>query len=112
MTVTKHTAYAPGSEIITANSYANQQRLAGTYVRSSNGHRRRAWLPPRSVNLRMRTHIIERDGEACAECGKKTTLLHLDHIKPYRLGGIYIEWNLQLLCESCNARKGAKWDGC
>jgi 5-methylcytosine-specific restriction endonuclease McrA len=35
-------------------------------------------------------------------------LLELDHIHPYILGGKFVVENLQTLCNSCNARKGAK----
>lgn len=103
--MTHPTEYAPGSAIITAASYARQMALAGTYYQMGQ-YRRRCWYPPRSVHLKMKRFILARDG-ACVQCGSSTRL-HLDHIKPYRLGGLYVEWNLQALCESCNSRKGAK----
>lgn len=34
-------------------------------------------------------------------------ILELDHIVPYVLGGTTAQDNLQALCTSCNARKGA-----
>jgi hypothetical protein len=37
----------------------------------------------------------------------RTRLLELDHVIPYVLGGKFEEDNLQALCNSCNARKGA-----
>ena len=103
--------YAPGSAIITAASYATQTRLAGTYLRSAGGNRRRAWKPPRSVHLKMQAFIFDRDGNRCVSCGdSRRWRLELDHIKPYLHGGIYIEWNLQALCYSCNASKCARWE--
>lgn len=45
----------------------------------------------------------------CVECGK-TKDLTIDHIKPVKLGGADVETNLQILCRSCNSKKGAKWN--
>jgi 5-methylcytosine-specific restriction endonuclease McrA len=42
----------------------------------------------------------------CRKCNKSGAL-QLDHITPVKLGGL-TEWdNSQMLCQSCNARKGA-----
>lgn len=83
---------------------------------------------------RVRLAVYTRDGFACLHCrwappipedydgryalGVTTydpirnhfgcRLLELDHIHPYSLGGKFEVSNLQTLCNSCNARKGAK----
>lgn len=101
--------YAPDSEIITSRCYARQLLVAGTYRRTISGHLVRAWKPPRSVHRRMQAFIYQRDGFTCQLCRKHRSqlrcLLTLDHIHPYKLGGLYIEWNLRTACESCNASK-------
>jgi 5-methylcytosine-specific restriction endonuclease McrA len=33
---------------------------------------------------------------------------HIDHIMPLSLGGIHSDWNLQLLCPTCNIKKSNK----
>ena len=53
-----------------------------------------------------------RKGEyVCQKCGRRFTTrrgLHIDHIVPMARGGKTTEANLQVLCASCNLRKGAK----
>jgi 5-methylcytosine-specific restriction endonuclease McrA len=46
-------------------------------------------------------------GNKCLYCGA-TKRLTVDHIVPIKLGGPNIITNLQLLCRSCNSRKGTK----
>jgi len=64
----------------------------------------------RDASLRLRFHILKRDNFSCRACGaspalKHGLLLHVDHIKPWSLGGETIEDNLQTLCETCNLGK-------
>lgn len=81
---------------------------------TSNG--RRLWTrAPGSGLTASRTHIpadvrdavYERDGYACRHCGA-TDDLALDHIHPWSRGGPDTVDNLQVLCRSCNSKKGAK----
>lgn len=51
--------------------------------------------------------VGRRDGFHCGNC-KITKNLHLDHIKPVSVGGTSEAENLQLLCGSCNSKKGDK----
>lgn len=50
--------------------------------------------------------IGKRDGFKCAACGCLENL-QLDHVVPVTWGGKSVADNLQLLCASCNVRKGA-----
>lgn len=47
---------------------------------------------------------------ACAACFVPIArdTLELDHIKPISKGGLHCDDNMQLLCRTCNRRKGAK----
>jgi hypothetical protein len=51
--------------------------------------------------------IKKRDGEKCKMCGD-TKRLEIDHITPLSKGGGDELDNLQILCKSCNTRKGAR----
>ena len=77
--------------------------------------------PPRG----MRLLVLERDGYQCRSCGwkpgdpvpikKKTDRLvyrglEIDHIYPKSLGGPDEPGNFQVLCTTCNCRKGVRID--
>lgn len=100
--------FAPGSSVISMYLYQRQLSVAGTYRITSGGNRVRAWNPPRTIVHKMRQVITQRDAGVCQLCFATATWPELDHITPYRDGGLYIEWNLQLACAKCNARKGAR----
>jgi hypothetical protein len=46
----------------------------------------------------------------CVECNAQEKL-SIDHIQPVSKGGSDDLSNLQILCRSCNSKKGAKWEG-
>lgn len=53
--------------------------------------------------------ILIKQGGVCLACAADLYIkYHIDHIKPLSKGGTNNPSNLQLLCPSCNAAKGAK----
>lgn len=58
----------------------------------------------RDIPNAIRREVMNRD-KSCQQCGAVTDLT-LDHIVPYSKGGPDTVLNLQVLCRSCNARKG------
>lgn len=78
--------------------------------------KKRYWKDPKyhTVKIVARRHgcyidllkkILERD-KICQHCSTEENL-SFDHIIPVSKGGKAIEDNLQILCRSCNSRKGA-----
>ncbi|HRU99534.1 MAG TPA: DEAD/DEAH box helicase family protein [Ruminococcus sp.] len=70
--------------------------------------------PNIGIPLKMKVFDKARNSNGdyvCAGC-KKTfnsrQYLHVDHIKPMAKGGKTVEENLQILCRTCNQRKGDK----
>ncbi len=65
------------------------------------------WKPdvPEGYNGR---YALGGDGDYCPRRRRrKLRILEIDHIVSYLKGGRYVIDNLQALCNSCNARKGA-----
>ena len=61
----------------------------------------------RRMSMNVRRTVYERDGHVCLRCGA-TEKLTVDHIFPVSRGGADDLSNLQTLCHSCNAKKGAR----
>ena len=51
--------------------------------------------------------VWRRDEGRCRNCGSQS-FLEFDHIVPHSKGGPTTYRNLQLLCQDCNRRKGAR----
>lgn len=70
----------------------------------------------------VRAAVLERDGYKCRECGwapgdpvpengggrEIYRALEVDHVYPKSLGGASEEANYQVLCTTCNSKKGAR----
>ncbi|PQJ09230.1 hypothetical protein CJD36_020750 [Flavipsychrobacter stenotrophus] len=66
---------------------------------------------PREPGWRLRYMVLKRDLFRCVACGASPatnlgTVLHVDHIVAYSIGGESVMENLQTLCEVCNGGKG------
>ena len=53
----------------------------------------------------VKHEVWHRDGGKCVRC-KSTQSIQFDHIQPFALGGDSSPANIQLLCGSCNLRRG------
>lgn len=94
----------------------SQKRAAANYRQTERGrevrritkaHRRGAFgtFTPEEWNKRLDEY-----GRKCARCGSQDHL-EKDHIRPIALGGTNMIDNIQPLCRSCNASKGARHVG-
>jgi len=63
--------------------------------------------PGRGVTPEDRRRIFAYYGRQCLVCGTRRSLV-LDHVTPLFLGGRHDPDNLQVLCWSCNTKKGLK----
>ena len=62
----------------------------------------------RDPSVSLRYEVFTRDNYRCVICGRSTSdgiKLHIDHIKPYSLGGETVLENLRTLCDDCNLGK-------
>jgi hypothetical protein len=57
------------------------------------------------ITQEVRIEVWQRDFGRCVDCGSQENL-EFDHIIPFAMGGSSTARNLQLLCGSCNRRKG------
>lgn len=76
------------------------ERLAALRVAAGNA---------RSLSVRVRFQVLQRDKFTCQYCGAKApdVRLEIDHVIPVVLGGSRDLSNLRAACEACNAGKGA-----
>ena len=76
-------------------SKGRDDRLAGQWGQTTKGIKDTLWASQE---------------KQCANCKIQFPLedMHLDHIKPLKKGGEHEDSNLQVLCQACNLRKGAK----
>jgi 5-methylcytosine-specific restriction endonuclease McrA len=54
-----------------------------------------------------RVFVWSRDGGRCRNCGSDQEL-HFDHVIPRALGGSNLAENIEVLCRTCNLKKGSK----
>ena len=60
-----------------------------------------------AIPQRVRHEVWRRDRGTCVECGSRARL-EFDHIIPVARGGSNTVRNIELRCEPCNRRKGAR----
>lgn len=60
-----------------------------------------------AIPERVRHEVWRRDRAACVDCGSRARL-EFDHIIPVSRGGSNTPRNIELRCEPCNRRKGAR----
>jgi 5-methylcytosine-specific restriction endonuclease McrA len=84
-------------------------------LREMHHNSRRARKAEAFVEEVDRKVVWERDEGKCQWCGCDVPYkeMHLDHVIPLAKGGEHSYANTQVLCASCNGRKGAKlgWNG-
>jgi hypothetical protein len=64
----------------------------------------------RHVSTSVKHDVWQRARGQCENCGSQHQL-NYDHIQPFALGGDSDPGNIQLLCQSCNIRRGVKTFG-
>jgi len=64
--------------------------------------RRKRW---NKIKTKTTEQLFQRDGKRCSQCGA-TENLTIDHIIPISKDGTNDLDNLQVLCLSCNCKKG------
>jgi HNH endonuclease len=67
----------------------------------------RAATARQAIPERVRHEVWRRDRGSCVECGSRARL-EFDHIIPVSRGGSNTARNIELRCEPCNRRKGAR----
>jgi hypothetical protein len=67
----------------------------------------------RHIPRPMQFRVLKRDNQICAMCAKPVLdrNIHFDHIIPWSKGGPTEEHNIRLLCDDCNRKRGASFEG-
>lgn len=71
-------------------------------------HNRKKRFPILQYKTILKT-LLHKYKFQCVHCGSQKALT-IDHKKPVSKGGADDISNLQILCKSCNSKKGAKWN--
>lgn len=94
------------------------RRIAAHRQKLINGSIWRAPIPrelQKSQDIPARVHraVLRADRYRCVRCGylggQVKGDLHVDHIRPWRGGGLTAIWNLMTLCSECNITKCNYW---
>jgi hypothetical protein len=92
------------------NTFRIEQLISkGLVFARSSGRKRK------SLSVRTRRKVMERDGFKCVDCGRSpqndsNCVLHVDHRKAVSEGGTNCMENLQTLCDWCNLGKKTDLD--
>jgi len=62
-----------------------------------------------NITKAIRIEVLKKYKMSCINCGS-TERLEIDHIKPVIKGGTNDLKNLQVLCKTCNLKKGKKYE--
>lgn len=75
--------------------------------------KRRARLANVESDDYTRREIYDRDGGRCRQCETEVSFdqFHIDHIVPITLEGPDVRSNVQVLCPTCNRKKGTRLNG-
>lgn len=88
---------------------AEYQRVNPDRVRAWNHKRRGAMRSDTGFSASDIQNLLSKQQCKCAYCKVNiSTGYHADHVVPVAKNGRHIIENIQLLCRSCNQRKGAK----
>lgn len=115
--------------IVLTSEQMERRRIRAAAWLAENKNRRREYISSNAARFRQyranRKHWRRagKDGEAgsldikglaaeqmfeCAFCRKDISReMHIDHVIPLSRGGAHDIWNIQILCPTCNLRKGA-----
>lgn len=83
--------------------YVKKQRAE--HERARNINKRAAGGSVRKKDI---DNLLKNQKSMCAHCHCKVKDFHVDHVMPIMLGGSSDIGNLQILCASCNMKKGSK----
>ncbi len=86
-------------------AFKGLKNLSDGFFRTRHRSTRRPLIPGY-----VRRLVVVRDRYRCRHCGSPFKL-QLDHVVPYSWGGLSNPSNLQVLCKTCNRRKGARYVG-
>jgi len=96
--------------------YCSKSCLILASSRNGRSKRKARMLGVKSAPYKY-SELIERDGMNCAHCKKETKkdgdhlnplFFNVDHIIPLAKGGHDALYNVQVLCRTCNTKKGSK----
>lgn len=88
--------------------YANNP-LRAQALGATKRARRRGRINSATVRALPRNYVdalVRHQSGLCNYCGAQLKKPHIDHIMPLALGGLHALENLQLLCPTCNLKKG------
>lgn len=104
----KYAEYREKNRDLCNTRVRNSQKKNPLRLRLQN-HKRRDRSGNGKISVKRIHELFVLQAGSCVYCNVELSSYHVDHVKPLAKGGTHTDDNIQLLCPTCNRKKGSKY---